>query len=132
MCVRTGHIMFALTVCAVFGVFLAVSAARVRALETGLMEAKDVVKIALEEVQARERQLQFTQTDEYVEREARKRYGFMKADELRFLPDGTVQYPEPIVLPRDRPTPPPEVPEDEAAQGEDGVADAEATEAPAP
>lgn len=125
--IRKGHVVLALAICCVFAVFLAVGNARVRALELELVASKDVVKGVLEEVEARERQLRFTQTEEYIEREARERYGFMKADELRFLPDGTVQHPEPIILPRDRGTPPPE-----DLQGEMDAEDEAGAEATAP
>lgn len=85
------YVIGVLGVALVLGIIFAVNDARVRARRADLEAAQEAVAAAYYEVSEKQRQLQFANTDEYIEREARERFGYIKADEIRITPgDGSV------------------------------------------
>lgn len=82
-----GHVLLAVAVFGVFAVCMAWSNAGIRSLEADLMDAKEQVAATYSELAEKERQLDFSGTEEYIEREARERFGYIMPGEIRYMPD---------------------------------------------
>lgn len=88
--IRPRHFLAIFAVFFVFVCAMMVNSARVRTLTNELEDKKAEVKAALVEVAERERLLSFSTTDEYIEQQARLRFGYINADEIRFMPDASL------------------------------------------
>lgn len=84
---RPKHVVAVLGIVCVFFLAMMAGSARIRTLSTELEQKKADVKEALLEVSEKERLLQFSGTDEYIEQQARLRFGYINEGEIRFLPD---------------------------------------------
>ena len=85
------YVIGVMAVAIVLGIIFSVNDARVRTRRGELEAAQDAVASAYYEVSEKQRQLQFANTDEYIEREARERFGYIKPDEIRIMPgDGSM------------------------------------------
>lgn len=88
--VRRWHVvLLILAVIAFIGVLI-VNDSRLRGLNEELALVRKEVTEVNEELADKERELDYAQTDAYIEREARKRFGYMKPGETRYLPDNLV------------------------------------------
>lgn len=86
--VRPKFVMIlAISLTLIFGVSYSVQSARTRRLHVEKQEVQEAVRNANEYAQELERRLSFTATDEYVEQEARQRFGYMAEGEMRFVLD---------------------------------------------
>ena len=70
-----------------FVAWIIVNSARVTALKQELEVSRETLRQALTLVDEKTRQLQFTQTDEYIRQQARERFGYILPDETRFVRD---------------------------------------------
>lgn len=96
MHIRKGHVILIAAVLVVFGVITAVSGARLRSLQADLRDAREEVVMAYEEVNERERMLAFSATDAYIEQQARERFGYIRKDEYRFVPQTEITGEQPV------------------------------------
>lgn len=88
--IRPRHVAGMLLLVCVFFVAMLATSAQIRSLSGELEVKKSQAREALIEVSEKERLLQFSTTDEYVEQQARLRFGYINADEIRFMPDGSL------------------------------------------
>lgn len=105
--IRKGHLLLILLVVIVCIIVIAVKDAGVRRMEAELTQARAEVGAALDEVAEKETLLRFSQTDDYIEQEARSRFGFIRPDEIRILPVEGLMEADVIVLPTPTATPAP-------------------------
>ncbi len=68
-----------------FGVAYIVQSAQVRRLNKEAAEVQALVVAAQDKTKELERRLEFSNTDEYVEQEARRRFGYLGPGEIRFM-----------------------------------------------
>ncbi len=86
MLVRPKFIVFVLVILTLFfGAAFMMQNAQVRKLNAEIADIQDLVLEAYSEVEELERRLAFTATDEYVEQEARRRFGYLNEGEIRFV-----------------------------------------------
>lgn len=84
--VRPKFIAFiALSLALVFGIAYSVQSARTRRLRAERSDVQVSVLDAYEYAQELEMRLAFTATDEYIEQEARERFGYMAENETRYI-----------------------------------------------
>lgn len=88
--VGLGQVVLAAAVITVFLVMMAVGTARVRQLEYELLDTKEALAQTLTQMDDMKRQLEYTQTDAFVEQQARNQFGYIMPSEIRFLPQDTV------------------------------------------
>lgn len=88
--VGLGQVALAAVVITVFLVMMAVGTARVRQLEYELLDTKETLAQTLTQMDDMKRQLEYTQTDAFVEQQARNQFGYIMPGEYRFLPQDTV------------------------------------------
>lgn len=84
--IKKYYVVGILLMAGVFAILIAVNDAQVRNMRATLEATQKLVSAANYEVSDKERQLQFSTTEEYIEREARERFGYIKPGETRFLP----------------------------------------------
>lgn len=86
------RLIFSLTVflTIAFLLMLSVQTSRVRRLTAEAEQAQAELHAAQGRTQELERHLAFQDTDEYVAREARRRFGYLEPGETRFVLEGTV------------------------------------------
>lgn len=84
--VGLGQAALAAVVITVFLIMMAVGTARVRQLENELLDTKETLAQTLAEVDDMKRQLEYAQTDAFVEQQARNRFGYIMPGEIRFQP----------------------------------------------
>lgn len=89
---RREHLFLIVAVVCAFAVIMSVNYSRVKTLEADLSMARSAVTEANNELADLERQLQFASTEEYIDREARERFGYIKPGEVRFIMDDAAYY----------------------------------------
>jgi|GEM_PF-2505116 len=82
----------ALLLLMIFGIALSIQSAQVRRLSAEKEAVQREVLEAEELASELARKLAFTATDEYVEQEARRRFGYMQEGEIRFVVEGEDSY----------------------------------------
>lgn len=87
---RKGHFALIGGVVLALVIVIAVRDGQLQRTRHALDNVRADVADALQLVDERERQVRFSQTEEFIEREARERFGYLKPEEIRYLPDGTV------------------------------------------
>lgn len=101
--VQKEHVLLAALVLCAFGVIMAVNYGQVQTLDAELSMARNAVTQANNELADLERRLQFASTEEYIDREARERFGYIKPGEIRFIPTdfGNAAQPQQVVSSQD-------------------------------
>lgn len=85
--VRKWHLVLLVLVVALFIVHIISTTSQLSSMMAELEETRESLRVLQTELSEKERQLQFTQTDEYVEQQARERFGYIKPGEIRFVPE---------------------------------------------
>lgn len=86
----------------IFLIAAVVQRGQISHLRTELEEVRVEVQDAYSQMEELERRLSFTETDEYIEQEARRRFGLINPGEVRFVieegtPDASAAQPTPAV-----------------------------------
>ncbi|HIQ64036.1 MAG: septum formation initiator family protein [Christensenellales bacterium] len=86
----------------IFLIAAVVQRGQISRLRTELEEVRVEVQDAYSQMEELERRLSFTETDEYIEQEARRRFGLINPGEVRFVieegtPDASAAQPTPAV-----------------------------------